>query len=206
MAACLRRFCGEPFPGPTGAAVKNVSGPTMVAIDLGAESCRVSFLQWRLGAPRIAIVHRFANAPWDRGPAGLRWNLDHICKELEAGLRACAERAPEGVASIGVTGWGVDYVRLNSSGEPTEPPFCYRDPRTTAAVEGVHSIVAADKLYARTGVQVQPINTIYQLYADKLSGSTDAPWVMLPEYILHWLGAPRVAEYTNATHTSLIDP
>jgi rhamnulokinase len=27
----------------------------------------------------------------------------------------------------------------------------------------------------------------------------------LPEYILHWLGAPRIAESTNATHTGLID-
>lgn len=206
MAACLRRFCGEPFPEPVGAAVKSINGPTMVAIDLGAESCRVSLLQWRLGAPRISIVHRFANAPWDCSSANLRWNLDHICNELEAGLRACAERAPEGVAGIGVTGWGVDYVRLNRSGEPVEPPFCYRDSRNTAALERVHSLISAERLYAKTGVQIQPINTIYQLYADKLSGSASAPWVMLPEYILHWLGAPRVAEYTNATHTALIDP
>jgi rhamnulokinase len=178
----------------------------MVAIDLGAESCRVSLLQWQRDEPRITIVHRFANAPWDQGRAGLRWKLDHIRRELEAGLRACAERAPEGIASIGVTGWGVDYVRLSSSGEPIEPPFCYRDPRTAAAFEAVHSVIPAERLYAKTGVQVQPINTIYQLYADKLSGSSSANWLMLPEYILHWLGAPRVAEYTNATHTALIDP
>lgn len=189
-----------------GADVRTDDGPTMVAIDLGAESCRVSLLQWQSGAPRITIVHRFANAPWDCGSAGLRWNLDRIREELEAGLRACAERVPEGVASIGVTGWGVDYVRLNSTGEPIEPPFCYRDSRTTAAVEAVHSVIPAERLYAMTGVQIQSINTIYQLYADKLPGSTATPWVMLPEYILHWLGAPRVAEYTNATHTSLIDP
>lgn len=189
-----------------GADVRNDDGPTAVAIDLGAESCRVSLLQWQRDEPRITIVHRFANAPWDQGHAGLRWKLDHICRELEAGLRACAERAPEGIASIGVTGWGVDYVRLNGSGEPIEPPFCYRDARTTAAVERLHSVISAEQLYAKTGVQIQPINTIYQLYADNLASSTAAPWVMLPEYILHWLGAPRVAEYTNATHTALIDP
>jgi rhamnulokinase len=28
---------------------------------------------------------------------------------------------------------------------------------------------------------------------------------MFPEYILHWLGALRVAEFTNATHTGLVD-
>ena len=42
--------------------------------------------------------------------------------------------------------------------------------------------------------------------ADKLAGNDPrAPWLLLPEYVLHWLGARRVAEYTNATHTGLVD-
>ena len=182
------------------------AGPTLVAIDLGAESCRVSLLQNHGGQPRIAIVHRFANAPWDQGPAGIRWNLAHICDQLAIGLRACAAQATGPIDAVGVTGWGVDYVRLNSSGHPIEPPFCYRDPRNAAAFDAVHAIIPAERLYARTGVQIQPINTVYQLFADKLSGAPPALWVMLPEYILHWLGAPRIAEYTNATHTALLSP
>jgi len=191
---------------PRGAQL-SPAGPTLVAIDLGAESCRVSLLQWQQEQPRITMVRRFANAPQDQGAAGLRWNLNRICDELEAGLRTCAELAPEGIASIGVTGWAVDYVRLNSAGQPAASPFCYRDPRTQAAMEAVHAILPADELYALTGVQIQPLNTIYQLFADKRSGITDSsPWLNLPEYILHWLGAPRIAEYSNATHTGLIDP
>jgi rhamnulokinase len=190
--------------------------PALVAIDLGAESCRVSLLQWTAAAaPRITMVHRFSNAPWvpdhHQGTSGFRWNLDRICQELQTGLRSCADLAPEGVASIGVTGWAVDYVRLDpedsdASGHPLAPPYCYRDPRTNAAFEQVHQILSPDRLYALTGVQVQPLNTIYQLYADKLAGAPPAPWVNLPEYILHWLGAPRIAEYTNATHTALVAP
>jgi rhamnulokinase len=189
-----------------------VKPQALVAIDLGAESCRVSLLRWTNGSahasddPTITIVHRFPNSPWDQGTSGFRWNLSLICQELETGLRRCADRAPEGIASIGVTGWGVDYVRLGPDGQPLALPFCYRDPRNAAALEAVHSIIPPGQLFAKTGVQIQPINTVYQLYADKLAGSPAAPWVMLPEYILHWLGAPRIAEYTNATHTALIDP
>jgi rhamnulokinase len=190
-----------PAPGRTSAG-----GPTLVAIDLGAESCRISLLTWHGVQPSIQIVHRFPNAPWDLGPAGLRWNLDHICSELEAGLRLCAQQTREAIDAVGVTGWGVDYVRLTRDGSPIEPPFCYRDPRTQAALRAVHDIIPADRLYAATGVQIQPINTINQLFADKLAAAPPAPWVMVPEYILHWLGAPRVAEYTNATHTALVDP
>jgi rhamnulokinase len=181
--------------------------PALIAIDLGAESCRLSLLHWPREQPRIVMVRRFANAPHDHRGAGLRWNLDRICTELDAGLRACADLAPEGVAGIGVTGWAVDYVRLDDAGRPLAPPWCYRDPRTAPAMDEVHRVVPAEKLYALTGVQIQPLNTIYQLYADKSAGVSDsAPWVNLPEYILHWLGAPRIAEYTNATHTGLIDP
>ena len=33
--------------------------PALVAVDLGAESCRVSLLHWRDGQPEIQLVHRF---------------------------------------------------------------------------------------------------------------------------------------------------
>lgn len=186
----------------TGAVMR---APAMVAIDLGAESCRVSLLRWVGNAAEIRMMRRFANGPLTDGPH-LRWDLERVCCELERGLRLCAETVPEGIASLGVTGWGVDYVRLNPSGQPLAQPFCYRDARNRRAMEQLHAIIPAGDLYARTGVQVQALNTIYQLYADRLAGAPTAPWVQLPEYILHWLGAPRVAEYTNATHTNLIDP
>jgi len=153
------------------------------------------------------MVRRFENGPQDHGAAGWHWNLDRICHELEAGLRTCADLAPESIAGIGVTGWAVDYVRLDPSGKPLGAPFCYRDERNQRSMAEVHAIVPAEKLYERTGVQIQPINTIYQLFADRRSGIPEsAPWVNLPEHILHWLGAPRIAEYTNATHTGLVDP
>lgn len=179
--------------------------PTMVAIDLGAESCRVSLLRWQGDEAEIRMVHRFANGPVADGEH-LRWDLERICTELERGLRLCAEIAAEGIASLGVTGWAVDYVRLDPSGRPLRQPFCYRDARNARAMEQVHAMISAADLYARTGVQVQALNTVYQHYADKLDGVPEAPWVQLPEYILHWLGAPRVAEWTNATHTALVDP
>lgn len=179
--------------------------PTLVAIDLGAESCRVSLLEWREGRPVITLVRRVANQPYDSG-TGLRWDFERICDEIDIGLRECAERVGVPIDAIGVTGWAVDYVRLDAEGKPTSAPFCYRDARTREAMEAVHALVPESELYSIAGTQIQPINTIYQLYADKLAGiPASAPWVNLPEYMLHRLGAPRIAEYTNATHTGLID-
>ena len=77
--------------------------------------------------------------------------------------------------------------------------------RTNSAMEALHAKIPADRLYALTGIQVLPINTLYQLYADGIAGiPANLPWLNLPEYLLYRWGAKPVAEYTNATHTSLV--
>ncbi len=176
-----------------------------VAIDLGAESCRVSLLRWHGDSPEIRLIHRLPNGPHTQGDH-LFWPLDQILLGIEDGLRLAASAAPEGIASIAVDGWAVDYVRLTPGNSPLHPPFCYRDERTNAAKAHVDSIFTAEDLFAQTGAQPLRINTMYQLLADQFSGiPASTPWTLLPEFVLSWLGGRRVAEYTNATHTGLID-
>jgi rhamnulokinase len=178
--------------------------PAMVAVDLGAESCRVSLLRWSESGPRITLVHRIPNGPVAHGDQ-LRWDLQAIWTGVEEGLRRCAAIAVEGIASIGVDGWATDYVRLNENGRALSNPFCYRDPRTIAAEQAVHERIDVRRLYALTGLQRLRFNTVYQLYADQMAGIPAAvPWINLPEYLLTLLGGRRVAEYTIATHTGLV--
>ena len=176
--------------------------PVLVAVDLGAESCRVSLLLWTAGRPEIRLVHRFANSARNDGN-GLRWNIAAIRKGVEEGLRACAQLSPQGIAAIGVDGWAVDYVRLGADGQPVAEPFCYRDERNVRAKDQVLSRISADRLYQLTGVQIITLNTLYQLHADA-PAEQSLPWVNLPEFLLHQLGGRRVSEYTNATHTQLL--
>ena len=52
----------------------------IVAVDLGAQSCRVSLLRWLPDGPRIQLVHRVANAPVEsRRPAPLESFLALLC-------------------------------------------------------------------------------------------------------------------------------
>ncbi len=185
-----------------------------VAVDLGAQSCRVSLLRWLPDGPHIQLVHRVPNAPVTVD-GHLRWNLAALCGAADEGLRQSAAIATEGIASVGVTGWAVDYVRLNADAhlEATDPtraspiadPFCYRDARTGPAMQALHQRMAADHLYALTGIQVMPFNSLYQLFADGMAGiPSNLPWLNLPEYLLYRWGAQPVAEYTNATHTGMV--
>src|ERR1700728_2352397 len=176
-----------------------------VAIDLGAESCRVSLLRWIDGQPSVEVIHRIPNGPVHRGDS-LYWSLTAILAGLEDGLRKAAAAAPEGIASIGVDSWSVDYVRLAPDGTRLREPFCYRDERTGASKEAADRIISSFDLYQRTGTYPLKLNTVYQLLADPAAGiDPRAPWVMFPEYVLYWLSGRRVAEYSNASHTGLVN-
>jgi rhamnulokinase len=151
------------------------------------------------------MVHRFSNGPL-RFREHLYWSLARILAGVEAGLRKAAAAAPEGIRSIAVDGWAVDYVRLGQDGQPDRPPFCYRDERTISAKAIADDAISPSEFFARTGAQPLRINTAYQLVADIQAGlDPRLPWLLLPEYVLHSLGGRRVAEYTNATHTGLVD-
>jgi rhamnulokinase len=136
----------------------------------------------------------------------MHWPLDRILAGVTEGLCKAAAAAPEGIRSIAVDGWAVDYVRLPAPNQPIAPPRCYRDERTLASKALADAIVPPEEFFSTTGVQPSRINTAYQLVADRLSSAaSEANWLLLPEYVLHWLGGRRVAEYTNATHTGLVD-
>jgi rhamnulokinase len=175
----------------------------LIAIDLGAESCRVSLLRWMEKRPVLTLVHRFPNAP-RQTEAGLCWDLAAIESGIDRGLRKAARLAPEGIRSIAVDGWAVDYVRVNPTGEAVDDPFCYRDERTVLSQSRLHQLISAERLRTLTGVQLSRINTLYQLHCDT-SRYISYPWLNLPEYILSRLGGRPVAELTNASHTQLLD-
>ncbi len=183
--------------------------PARVAVDLGAESCRVSLLRFAGAEPSITLLHRIPNGPVRHGDS-LHWPLASILAGIEDGLRKAAQAAPEGISSISVDGWSVDYVRIAPDGTPLREPFCYRDERTVQSKEAADKIIAPFDLYQRTGAIPMRINTIYQLLADRAAGpaagiDVRAPWTMFPEYVLYWLSGRRVAEYTNASHTGLVN-
>lgn len=188
-----------------------------IAIDLGAESCRVSLAEWDGGAAHLHLVHRFPNGPVERD-GHLHWDLEALWQGIEQGLRQAADAASGAIDSVGVDGWAVDYVRLDERGAVIGQPFCYRDKRTETAMPEVWQRMAPDetpdrgreRLYQLTGIQFLRFNTLYQLYADRRDGlAPGARWLNFPEYMLHRLAglAPdsAVAEYTNATHTQLVD-
>ena len=108
-------------------------------------------------------AHRFANTPV-RVLGTLHWDILGLYRGMLDGLGAAA-RAFD-LASVGIDSWGVDYGLLDAGGALLGNPVHYRDTRTDGVVDDVLAKVPAADLYAVTGIQQMPINTIYQLAAD----------------------------------------
>src|SRR6478609_9726970 len=61
--------------------------------------------------------------------------------------------------------WGVDFGLVDDEGRLLADPVHYRDARRAAAVEPVYERVPPRELYERTGIQLLPINTVFELAA-----------------------------------------
>src|ERR671914_986449 len=174
------------------------------AIDLGAESGRVVLGRLHGERASLEVVHRFPNRPVPL-PDGLRWNLLALFREALEGLRRVAGETR--LSGVGVDAWGVDYALLDERCRILGLPFHYRDRRTDGMIARAHARVPREELYAITGIQTMPINTIFQLLADEGSPALAAAdrIALVPDLFGYWLSGVLANEATIASTTGLLD-
>ena len=174
-----------------------------LAIDIGASSGRHIVGWMEDGGLKTKEVYRFPNGVQERN-GHLVWDVDALLAHVKAGIAAAKAEFRE-IVSLSIDTWGVDYVLLRRN-EEVRPVCAYRDSRTETVIPKVHEILPFAVLYARTGCQFQPFNSIYQLYADKLAGRLEGvtDFLMIPEYLLWKLCGVKAKEYTNATTTGMV--
>jgi rhamnulokinase len=177
------------------------------AVDLGASSGRVIVGHVGPGTLELEEVHRFENRPVRIGGT-LQWDILALYRGVLDGLRAAAAAAGGRLAGVGVDSWAVDYGLLDSSGALLGNPVHYRDGRTHGMAEKVAALLPPDELYAATGLQHLPFNTVYQLIAAQGSPELAAAeqLLLIPDLIAYWLTGRAGTEITNASTTQLIDP
>lgn len=176
-----------------------------LAIDIGASSGRHILGYIDNGRLKLEEIHRFENYITNQNST-LVWDIEHLVNEVKKGIAKCKEigKIP---CTVAIDTWGVDYVLLDENKKEIKPCYCYRDSRTNAVVDEVESLVSPARLYAKTGIQKQNFNTIYQLYADKKNGRLQNAkyFLMMPEYLSFKLTDVCKNEYTNATTTGLVN-
>ncbi len=180
-----------------------MEGLPVIAIDFGASSIRVCRVDLEARPVALHVVHRYPHGPIRHSDGSLRWDWARLVEEMHRGLELALEDGP--VASIGVDTWGVDYGLLDERGELVAPPFCYRDERIRDWLEIVARI-GARRLYELAGLQMMPLNTIFQLAAHDAGERRRArSLLMLPELIVYELCGVALAEATSAGTTGLVE-
>ncbi|GGZ98416.1 rhamnulokinase [Streptomyces bluensis] len=180
---------------------------SFAAVDLGASSGRVMVGRVGAGSLELTEAHRFPNRPV-RVPEGLRWDVLSLYGGVLDGLRAAGARCGGRLDSVGIDSWAVDYGLLDADGALLGNPVHYRDPRTEGVAEKVWATLPPAELYAATGLQYAPFNTLYQLAAARESAQLAHAkrLLLIPDLLTYWLTGEPGTELTNASTTQLIDP
>jgi rhamnulokinase len=176
-----------------------------VACDLGAESGRVTIGSLNKGKLTLSEIHRFPNVPIKEKDS-LHWDIPLLYQELLEGLRKVGVRE-DPIQSVSCDSWGVDYLLFESDGSLITPTFHYRDPRGQTGMKDLLHKLKQDTIYEETGIQMMPINTLFQLAAEK-SKRLHRAGQLLPvadgfNFLLS--GVPRI-EMSMASTTQLYNP
>ena len=181
----------------------------MLSFDLGASTGRLMLGQLAEGRLELVEVHRFPNRMLDTG-GELHWDVHALFREMKRGLSLCAERFTRKPASIGIDTWGIDFGLLDAEGRLLGLPHTYRDRRTEGAVEEFSRTISRERIYELTGVQILPINTLFQLQAmtraehPHLNQARDL--LFIPDLFNYFLTGVKQSEFTFATTSQLYNP
>lgn len=174
--------------------------PTAVAIDLGATSARFAVGRLRDGQIVSEVITQRPHSPVE-GIGRITWDFAALMTLAGDAFGYAQAQGPE--TTVGIDSWGVDHGFMGPDGL-VQSPVAYRDPSHQAAFERLSEHQAM--LYAGTGIQHQPFNTIYQLAAR----AQDQPsligldWLLTPDLIGALLTGVRHTELTMASTTQLL--
>ncbi|MCY9399553.1 rhamnulokinase [Bacillus haynesii] len=181
---------------------------TILAFDLGASSGRAYAGHVDGGLIKAEEIHRFPNQPVQAGKH-LYWDILRLYHEIKQGILK-AKNGCGRISCIGIDSWAVDVGFLDRNGELMGNPYHYRDPYTDGMMREVLNEIGKEELFSRTGIQLLPFNTIFQLRALKKANSPllehAETLLMIPDLLRYFLTGEKKSEFTNATTTQLFNP
>mgnify|MGYP002567441105 CR=1 FL=1 len=180
---------------------------TYLAVDFGGGSGRVMAGSILQGTLKLEEVFRFRNRQVRMGNH-LYWDFPALFEDMKAGIRQ-AVRQGYHIKSIGIDTWGVDFGLIDKNGNLLGNPVCYRDSRTEGLPEELFDEEALSAHYAEAGIQLMPINTIFQLYSMQKNNSIQLAvadkLLFMPDLFSYFLTGIANNEYCIASTSELLD-
>ncbi len=180
-----------------------------LAVDLGASSGRTIVGTLESGKLTLKEMNRFWNGPTEiRGT--LHWDFVHLFRSIQEGIALAKKEYGDGLVSMGIDTWGVDFGLFDADGKLLRNPVNYRDSRTNGMFAKVFECVPKEDVFAQTGIQFMEINTLYQLMSLSLSDSVQYRMsdklLFSPDLLGYWLTGNMVAERSIASTSQFYNP
>jgi rhamnulokinase len=180
-----------------------------LAVDLGASSGRTIVGTFEDGKLSLKEMNRFWNGPTEvRGT--LLWDFVHLFRNIQEGIALAKKEFGDGLVSMGIDTWGVDFGLFDSDGRLLRNPVNYRDSRTEGMFEKVFEKVPKEEVFKQTGIQFMEINTLYQLMSLSLEDSFQyrnaTKMLFSPDLLAYWLTGNMVAERSIASTSQFYNP
>lgn len=181
---------------------------TFLAADFGGGSGRVLAGYVEDGKLKLEEIHRFGNRQVRIG-RHVYWDFPALFEDMKDGIRKAAQREDLNILSIGVDTWGVDFGFIDTQGNLLGLPVCYRDERTSGLCQEFIETHNVEGHYAKAGIQMMDINSIYQLIAMTRENSpilTGAKHLLFtPDLFSYYLTGVANCEYSIASTSELLD-
>ena len=180
-----------------------------IAVDLGASSGRTMVGTLDDGKLTLKEMNRFWNGPTEiRGT--LLWDFVHLFRNIQEGIALAKKEFGDGISSIGVDTWGIDFGLFNADGRLMGNPVNYRDGRTAGMMEKVFETVPEEEVFAQSGIQFMSINTLYHMMAlaesDSVQYKAAKTMLFSPDLLNYWLTGVMVAERSIASTSQFYNP
>lgn len=168
---------------------------SVLAVDLGSSSARLMLVNEDLSFKELA---RFSHSPIVTDGV-LKWDIPNLFASIKQAIDLALNTYT--VKSIGICSWGVDYCQIKD-GDIIQPN-CYRDNKNIIAYNTYHQNKNTEYVYQKTGIFPNPINTFYQLIADKDNIVGDKI-LFIADAFAYYLCKNAFCERTNASTSQLL--
>lgn len=185
-----------------------VVNKNFLIFDFGASNGRASIVAFNGSSFRIDVIHRFENIPVSVNGI-LYWDLLRLYNDLKTGIQIASKKY-DGIVSLGIDTWGVDFGFIDKNGKLISNLEHYRDKLRFSTVDDLFKVIDRKKLFEYTGGLILPgISSIFHMLNLKRRNATQFlnadKFLMLPDIFNYFLTGNAFNEYTEATTSIMLN-
>ncbi len=188
----------------------------LAAIDIGSTSTKAFLFDLSGRVVSSASAPMIVEHTDEANPSWAFWHPERVWESVCAVLRKALSATPvlpaaagAAVLGVAVTGLGMDGLPVDGDGQWLYPFISWHCTRTEPQSRRWSELVGRKRVFALSGKQVQPFDTVYRLlwmqeFRPEILRSADR-WLLIEDWVNFKLCGSRATDFSMASTTSLFD-